>query len=136
MIDVNKQMLPLAIGNSNVKLDPSAKPSADTPHTPFTFDHYGKQEEMAPFPKEYDPDSSEFKANTKPSKNCLGKENECFDPEILRMLAKKQKKTGKRVSANDYYHCAAMKRIEKERAKKLAERRRVEKQFEENQRIY
>ena len=80
---------------------------------------------MAPFPKEYDPDQG-FKAK-KPSRNCLGKENECYDPEILRMLAKKQKKTGKRVTANDYYHCATMKRIEKERAKNLAERKRLEK---------
>ena len=76
---------------------PSLKPSADTPQTPFTFAHYGKQEEMAPFPKEYDPDQG-FKAK-KPSKNCFGKENECYDPEILRMLAKKQKKTGKRVTS-------------------------------------
>ena len=51
------------------------------------------------------------------------------------MLAKKQKKSGKRISANDYYHCVEMKRIEKERAKNLAKRKRLDELHEENQRI-
>ena len=78
----------------------------NTPQTPFKFEHYGKQEEMAPFPKEFDPDSSEFKAKN-------------FDKDVLRMLVKKCKKTGKRPSPNDYYQAVEVSAITEQIKKTL-----------------
>ena len=63
----------------------------------------GKPKDL--FPKEYDPDSSEFKAKG-------------YDKEILRMLVKKCKKTGKRPNPNDYYHLAEVSEIKSRREAK------------------